>query len=81
MNSNLIGLSFSWKEGEGSYVPVCGPPGSSYLPCARVLAELKPILEDPNVKKVGSYVVSSAVIDCCTMAMVAKRGSGGIPFT
>ncbi len=56
MSSNLIGLSFSWTEGEGYYVPVCGPAGSSYLPCARVLADLKPILEDPNVKKVGHNI-------------------------
>ena len=28
MNSNLVGMSFSWKQGTGYYVPVCGPEGS-----------------------------------------------------
>jgi DNA polymerase-1 len=28
MNSNLVGMSFSWQPEVGYYVPVCGPPGS-----------------------------------------------------
>jgi DNA polymerase-1 len=56
MNSNLIGISFSWEHGTGYYVPVCGPPGSQVLTCERVVAALRPILEDPSVKKVGHNI-------------------------
>jgi DNA polymerase-1 len=53
VGSRLVGLSFSWQEGTGYYVPVCGPQESLLLPCEDVLAELRPILCDPNIKKVG----------------------------
>lgn len=56
MNSNLVGMSFSWEHATGHYVPVCGPSGSDLLPCARVLEALKPILEDPAIKKVGHNI-------------------------
>ncbi len=56
MNSNLVGMSFSWEKGRGYYVPVCGPAGSELLPCARVLDTLRPILEDPAVHKVGHNI-------------------------
>ena len=32
----------------------------------------------PNVKNVGSYVVSRLVMACWMVAMVARRGSGGM---
>src|SRR3954468_22543624 len=56
MNSNLIGLSFSWKEGTGFYVPVRGPAGCEHLPCEKVLAALKGVLEDPKIGKIGHNI-------------------------
>jgi DNA polymerase-1 len=56
MRSKLIGMSFSWEHGTGHYVPVCGPADSQYLNCERVLPALKPILEDPQVKKLGHNI-------------------------
>jgi len=56
MNSKLVGMSFSWEHATGHYVPVCGPSGSELLPCAQVLAALKPILEDPSIKKLGHNI-------------------------
>ena len=53
MSAELVGLSFSWKHGQGFYVPVKGPAGCKTLECDRVLAALKPILEDPKIQKVG----------------------------
>ncbi len=55
MRAELVGLSFSVREGEGWYVPL----GHRYLgvpdQLARetVLAKLRPLLEDPSLKKVG----------------------------
>ncbi|HEX4052772.1 MAG TPA: DNA polymerase I [Tepidisphaeraceae bacterium] len=53
MASSLVGLSFSWQPKTGWYVAVCGPQGSTFLDCDETLAQLKPILENPAVKKVG----------------------------
>jgi DNA polymerase-1 len=53
MRAPLVGMSFSWKHGTGYYVPVKGPSGCKLLDCEKVLKELKPILEDPQIKKVG----------------------------
>jgi len=56
IDANLIGMSFSWKEGTGFYVPVRGPAGCALVDCERVLESLTPILEDPKVKKVGHNI-------------------------
>jgi DNA polymerase-1 len=56
VGSRLVGMSFSWEKATGYYVPVCGPEGSSYLPCAQVLDALRPVLEDESVKKVGHNI-------------------------
>jgi DNA polymerase I len=53
MNSNLVGMSFSWEPGSGCYVPIKGPPGCVHLHVDRVLPALKPILENPKIGKVG----------------------------
>ena len=53
MQHPLVGMSFSWKEGTGFYVPVKGPAGCRLADCDRVLRELRSILEDPAISKVG----------------------------
>lgn len=56
MNSNLVGMSFSWREKTGYYVPVRGPSGSDLMPIEQTLALLKPILEDRTIAKVGHNI-------------------------
>lgn len=53
MRSEMIGMSFSWEEACGYYIPVKGPIGSTHLSREQVLPSLKPILEDPKIRKVG----------------------------
>jgi DNA polymerase I len=53
MQSNLCGMSFSWQKGTGFYVPVRGPSGSQHLSFERVMKDLRPILEDKSISKVG----------------------------
>ncbi|MEO6437216.1 MAG: DNA polymerase I, partial [Tepidisphaeraceae bacterium] len=53
MQAELVGMSFSWKEQTGFYVPVKGPAGCHLVDCDRVLREIKPILEDPAIRKIG----------------------------
>lgn len=56
MNSNLVGMSFSWAATTGYYVPVKGPVGCAILPRQRVLDALRPILENADVKKIGHNI-------------------------
>ena len=46
-NDKLLGLSFSWKESEAYYVPV------NETNKIEILNALKPILENPNIRKIG----------------------------
>src|SRR5262249_55834688 len=56
LHAELVGLSFSWKEGEAYYIPVRAPMGEQSLDPAVVLDALRPILEDPETEKVGQNV-------------------------
>lgn len=64
MVANLIGLSFSIKEGEAAYVPVA----HDYLDAPEqldrdwVLEQLKPYLEDDNKAKVGQNLKYDASV-------------------
>lgn len=55
MNAELVGMSFAIVAGEAAYVPVAhdyeGAP--TQLSLETVLAGLKPILENPDIKKIG----------------------------
>ena len=53
LRAELVGLSFSWKEGEAYYIPVRAPMGEQTLDPAIVLEALRPALEDPQIEKVG----------------------------
>ena len=52
MTSELVGLSFSTAPGKAWYVPV-GHQKGKQLPLEETLAALKPLLEDPQLKKCG----------------------------
>ena len=56
VDSNLVGMSFTWEEGTGHYLPVKGPEGSVVLPLDTVLKGIKPILEDSKIKKIGHNI-------------------------
>ncbi len=56
MRSNLVGMSFSWKENTGWYIPVRGPEGQAVIDPAEVLPMLSPILENPSIGKIGHNI-------------------------
>lgn len=64
MTANLIGVSFAVEEGKAAYVPVA----HDYLDAPEqldrdwVLAQLKPLLEDENLAKVGQNLKFDASI-------------------
>jgi DNA polymerase I len=55
MRAGIVGLSFSTEPGVAAYVPLAHdyPGAPTQLDRERVLAALKPILEDPEVPKLG----------------------------
>jgi DNA polymerase-1 len=58
MRAELVGLSFSVEDDRAAYIPIghryIGAPPQ--LPAEVVLRELKPVLEDPTVRKVGQNI-------------------------
>ncbi|MDQ8036602.1 MAG: DNA polymerase I [Pedobacter sp.] len=58
MQAEIVGLSFALEAGEAWYVPVghdyMGAPDQ--LPREKVLAALKPVLENPAVGKIGQHL-------------------------
>ncbi|ARR48144.1 TPA: DNA polymerase I [Photobacterium damselae] len=64
MVANLVGVSFAVEEGKAAYVPVA----HDYLDAPEqldrdwVLAQLKPLLEDPNQAKIGQNLKYDASV-------------------
>ncbi len=59
--ARIVGLSFAVEAGKAAYVPVahdevCVPEGKNQLNREDVLAQLKPILESSDHKKVGQHM-------------------------
>ncbi len=58
MNAQIVGVSFCVEPGSAAYVPLAhdyaGAP--EQLPRERVLAALQPLLEDPNLPKLGQHL-------------------------
>jgi DNA polymerase-1 len=72
MNSQIIGMSFSWQQGTGWYLPVAGPLGARHLPRERVIEAVKPVLEDGRIGKVGHNIKYDLLVMRC--AGVQLRG-------
>ncbi|MBV1789246.1 DNA polymerase I [Marinobacterium sp. D7] len=58
MEAELVGVSFAVEPGKAAYVPLAhdyvGAPAQ--LDRKAVLAQLKPLLEDPQLKKIGQHI-------------------------
>jgi len=50
---DIVGLAFSWSAHQGVYVATAGPKGEKVCPAGDALAELKPLLQDAEVGKIG----------------------------
>ncbi|MGE0478892.1 MAG: DNA polymerase I [Phycisphaerae bacterium] len=61
IDAELVGLAFSWRAGEGWYVPVRSMYGQS-LPVERVRERLAPILANPQSRKVGHNLKYDLII-------------------
>ena len=58
MKANLVGVSFSIKPDEAFYIPCAHdyPDAPAQLELKNVLNQLKPVLENPDIKKIGQNI-------------------------
>ncbi len=59
--ADLVGISFSCVEGEASYIPLAHTQGDQ-LDKSATLQELKPILEDENIEKIGQNIKYDMIV-------------------
>ena len=72
MYSNVVGLSFAWKEQQGWYIAVEGPLGAPVLDREMVIERLRPIMEDSQIGKFGH----NAKYDFLAMRKIGLRVRG-----
>ena len=60
--AELVGVSIAWGEGEACYIPVRGPEGDRVIEPATAIETLRPLLEDPGVKKIGQNLKYDLVV-------------------
>ncbi|KTC97258.1 DNA polymerase I [Legionella geestiana] len=53
LRARIVGVALALKPHEGAYIPLMHTDGSPQLDLDRVLAALKPLLEDPEIQKIG----------------------------
>jgi DNA polymerase-1 len=73
MDAQLVGISFSWASGVAYYLPVRTAMGEP-LDSKSTLAALKPIFENPDVKKIGQNLKYDLLI--LRQAGIHARGIG-----
>jgi DNA polymerase-1 len=54
--AEVVGMAFSWQEGEAYYLALRGPEGAATLDPKATLEKLRPVLEDPEVAKVNQNI-------------------------
>ncbi|CAM2844059.1 DNA polymerase I [Legionella worsleiensis] len=56
MTAELVGISMAIEHGKGVYIPLMHTDGSPQLNRDAVLTALKPVLESPEIKKIGQNI-------------------------
>jgi DNA polymerase I len=60
--AEIVGYSFAFKPNEAYYVPVRGPAGDRVLDPKTTLEALRPVLEDPEIRKLGQNLKYDAIV-------------------
>ncbi len=60
--AEIVGYSFAWQEGLAYYVPVRAPDGDPQLDRATVRDALRPVLENPGIRKIGQNLKYDMVV-------------------
>jgi len=53
LTADIVGLSFSWEEGEAYYVPVTAPDEQLALTYDEIMAAIMPVITDEHAQKAG----------------------------
>ena len=61
LRAEPLGVSFSWKEKEATYVAF-RTADEKYLPTKETLKKLAPLFEDPKIRKIGQNIKYEAMI-------------------
>ncbi|GAP09793.1 DNA polymerase I [Bellilinea caldifistulae] len=62
MRAELVGISLAFEGGEGYYLPVGHRTGEEQLPADEVLEALRPVLNSPQVAKIGHNLKYDALV-------------------
>lgn len=60
--AEIVGYSFAWKDSEAWYVPVRAPGCDRCIGPDEALAALRPVLEDPDIEKLGQNLKYDAIV-------------------
>jgi DNA polymerase I len=60
--AEIVGYSFAWQPGEAYYIPVRAPAGEPQLDPALVRDALRPLLENPQIAKIGQNLKYDIVV-------------------
>jgi len=60
--ADLVGISVCWKPGTARYIPIQTPDEDPSLPLDEVIEILRPVLEDPQIKKVGQNLKYDEIV-------------------
>ena len=60
--AEIVGYSFAWKDDEAWYLPVRAPLGEKRLNPHDTIEALRPLLEDPEVEKVGQNLKYDMIV-------------------
>lgn len=58
-NAEVIGISFAWEKSQACYVPL---NDTAHLPAQTVITTLKPVFENPQIKKGGQNIKFDALM-------------------
>ncbi|NOY43529.1 MAG: DNA polymerase I [Planctomycetes bacterium] len=61
-NAEIVGYAIAFEPGEGYYLPVRGPEGDRVLDPQLVADRLRPMLEDPNLGKIGQNLKYDIIV-------------------
>jgi DNA polymerase-1 len=60
--AEIVGCSFAYRPNEAFYVPVRGPAGDPVLDPRQTLETLRPVLENPNIHKLGQNLKYDMIV-------------------
>ena len=60
--AEIVGYSFAWQAGEAYYIPVRAPAGEPQLDPVLVRDALRPVLENPQIAKIGQNLKYDIVV-------------------